>query len=156
MRTTRLSWCACTLEIISYVWQHLHCWAEAMAPFHYISCMCQHYSLRTTAVYFGHLPVILALCNVAHGCRSDTMCRGPARTHHLITAFLHTQPGMHVTCTALMAIWGLQATEDWMTEFHSTLVDVNAVSKGTRTGGIRRFTALVIIGNYLVHPMSGS
>ena len=35
-----------------------------------------------------------------------------------------------------------------MTEFHSTLVDVNAVSKGTRTGGIRRFTALAVIGNY--------
>ena len=41
-----------------------------------------------------------------------------------------------------------------MTEFHSTLVDVNAVSKGTRTGGIRRFTALAVIGNYDVRPCS--
>ena len=41
-----------------------------------------------------------------------------------------------------------QAQEEWIAGFHSTLVDVNAVSKGTRTGGIRRFTAISVVGNY--------
>ena len=55
---------------------------------------------------------------------------------------------MHFSLQAIC----VQAHEEWMTGFHSTLVDVNAVSKGTRTGGIRRFNAVSVVGNYQVRP----
>ena len=50
----------------------------------------------------------------------------------------------------LTACDDMQEHDEWMAGFHSTLVSVNAVSKGTRTGGIRRFTAVSVVGNYQV------
>lgn len=39
------------------------------------------------------------------------------------------------------------AMRDWMRDFRIKVVDVNRISKGSRTGGIGRFSALAVVGN---------
>ena len=39
------------------------------------------------------------------------------------------------------------AREAWLADFHTQVIDVRGVSKGMRTGGIRRFSAVVVAGN---------
>ncbi len=44
--------------------------------------------------------------------------------------------------------------EAFLAGFQSQVVEVRGVSKGTRTGGIRRFSAVVVVGNGKVCPGS--
>lgn len=49
----------------------------------------------------------------------------------------------------------MKAREYWLAaRFRSQVVDVRGVSKGMRTGGIRRLSAIVVAGNYDVTPLT--
>ncbi|KAK9800317.1 hypothetical protein WJX73_000972 [Symbiochloris irregularis] len=40
-----------------------------------------------------------------------------------------------------------ERVEEWMSDFMSQVINIRGVSKGMRTGGIRRFSAVVVAGN---------
>lgn len=44
------------------------------------------------------------------------------------------------------------AQDAFLANFQAQVIDVRGVSKGTRTGGIRRFSAAVVVGNGNVYP----
>ena len=41
----------------------------------------------------------------------------------------------------------------WLTFHDVQVVDVNRSNKGTRSGGIGRFSTMVVVGNFQVHTM---
>jgi hypothetical protein len=60
------------------------------------------------------------------------------------------QPGRSVHCGYRKAdAFGppKEEMEEWLSHFRMKVVDVNRTSRGSPTGGIGRFSALVVVGN---------
>lgn len=46
------------------------------------------------------------------------------------------------------------AMQEWLSFFRAKVVDVNRTSRGSPTGGIGRFSAMVVVGNSNVRPFT--